>query len=105
MKVADCYIHVQYRRLDTQEFVELRERLVNVATELARTVKHSHDLDFTLEEGTLRQRLLLIGGLALGAYHLVATYHDFRESLVELIHHADCFSGAVIDRFHITRRE
>jgi hypothetical protein len=100
MQVADCYIRVRYPRLGETEFEELRERLVGAATELAHSVKRSKALDFTLEEGTLRQRLLLIGGIALGAYNIVATYHDFRESAIEIIHDAESFSAAVIDRFH-----
>jgi hypothetical protein len=101
MQVADCYIHVRYRRLGTYEFDDLREHLLGVATELARTVRRGRDIDYTFEEGTLLQRILVYGSITLGAYNLIASYHDFRESVIEMAHDAETFGGDVFGRFHM----
>ncbi len=100
MQVADCYIHVQYRRLHREEFDELSERLLREATALAGNVKRGKDLDFTFEEGTLFQRILLIGTLAMTTLDVMSHYHDLRESVIDMVHDGETFSNAAIERFH-----
>jgi len=43
MQVADCYIHVKYRRLHPGEFESLSEYLLTVATELSQNVKRGRE--------------------------------------------------------------
>ena len=99
MQVTDCYIHVNYPHVRSQGFEELSERLLGVALELARNVKRGHDVDYTFEEGTLLQRIVVIGWLGLGISS-VAQYHNFRSSVIDMVNDAAIFSGFGIDRFH-----
>jgi len=98
MKVADCYIHVEYPRVSRYDFEEMSERLLTVAAELARNVKRGSDIDFTFEEGTLLQRIVVIGWLGLGISS-VAQYHNFRISVIDMVHDAQSFSSLAIDEF------
>jgi len=100
MQVADCYIHVRYRRLEPREFERLSEKLYEVATNLARTVKRAHDLDFTFEEGSLIQRILLAGTFLFTSLDAVSHYHDLRESIIEMVHDGETFGDYAIKRFH-----
>ena len=100
MQVADCYIHVPYRRLSRQEFEQLSERLLGVAVELARSVKRGRDMDYIFEEGTLFQRIVVIGGIGLAIYSGVAQYHNFRTSVIDMLHDAKSFSDYSVEKFH-----
>ena len=100
MQVADCYIHVRYRRLEPREFERLSNELFEVATDLARTVRRAHDLDFTFEEGSLIQRILLAGTFLFTGLDAASHYHDLRESIVEMVHDGETFSDYAIKRFH-----
>jgi hypothetical protein len=100
MQVADCYIHVKYRRLRLGEFESLSEQLYGVATDLARNVRRARDLDFTFEEGSLIQRILLAGTFLAASLDAVSHYHDLRESIIEIVHDGETFSDYAIKRFH-----
>jgi hypothetical protein len=100
MQVADCYIHVRYHQLAPREFNRLSDRLYHVATNLSGVVKRAHDLDFTFEEGSLIQRILLAGTLLASSLDAVSHYHDLRESVVEMMHDGEQFSEWAIARFH-----
>jgi hypothetical protein len=100
MQIADCYIHVQYRRLRPGEFESLSEQLYEVATDLARNVRRARDLDFTFEEGSLIQRILLAGTLVATSLDAVSHYHDLRESIIDIVHDGQTFSEYAIKKFH-----
>lgn len=100
MQVADCYIHIKYRRLRPGEFEILSEQLYGVATSLAQTVRRGHDLYYTFEEGTLFQRIVMVGGLLLGTAEVLSHYHDLRESVIEMVHDGETFSEYAIKKFH-----
>jgi hypothetical protein len=100
MQVADCYIHVQYQRLHREEFDELSERLLREATALSEIVKRGTNLDFTFEEGTLFQRILLIGTLTMSTLDFASHYHDLRESVADMVHDGETFSNYAIKKFH-----
>lgn len=100
MQVADSYIRVSYRRLNRQEFEELSERLLNAARNLAPEVRRSRNIDYTFEEGSLFQHIVLIGGIGLGTISAVAQYHNFRLSVIEMIEDAQNFGKYSIDQFH-----
>jgi hypothetical protein len=100
MQVADCYIHVKYRELRLGEFESLSDKLYEVATELAPIVKRAHDLDFTFEEGSLIQRILLVGTLISSSLDAASHYHDLRESIIEMVHDGETFSEYATKRFH-----
>jgi hypothetical protein len=101
MQVAECYIHVKYSRdLTPTEFNSLSERLFVAATELAETIERAQRLDFTFEEGTLWQRILLWGSLTLNALDFLSHYHDLRESVADLVHQGEQFSDYAIKEFH-----
>jgi hypothetical protein len=100
MQVADCYIHVPYRRLRPGEFDILSDELYQVATDLARTVKRAHDLDFTFEEGSLIQRILLVGTFLLTSLDTASHYHDLRESVIDAVHDEKALSHIAIEKFH-----
>ena len=100
MQVANSYIHIKYRRLYPSEFESLSESLLSIATELAQNVKRGRELDFTFEEGTLLQRIVLIGGLALGTLDVLSRYHDLRESIIDMVQDGETFGNSVIKEFH-----
>jgi hypothetical protein len=100
MQVADCYIHVRYRRLEPGEFETLSEQLSEVATEVARTVKRAQELDFTFEEGSLIQRILLVGTFLFSALDAASHYHDLRESVNDAVHDEKTLSDIAIRKFH-----
>jgi hypothetical protein len=96
MQVADCYIHVNYRSLDGPEFEQLSKRLFDEANRLARVVKRAQQVDFTFEQGTIIQRIVVIGVVL----HIVSQYHDLRESVKEMVRDSETFSTQVIKTFH-----
>ena len=100
MYVADCYIHVKYRPLEPNEFERYSDALLEVAKELAIFVKRGQELDYTFEEGTLLQRIALIGGLVLGGLEVASHYHDLRESIIDALHDQHKLSTLAIDEFH-----
>lgn len=104
MQVADCYISVEHPQLRSGEFERLSNQLYDVATELAPVVKRAHDLDFTFEEGSLIQRILLAGTFLMTSLDAASHYHDLRESVIDAIHDEQKLSSLAIKKFHeITR--
>jgi hypothetical protein len=100
MQVADCYIHVEYRNLTRDEFSYFSEHLFRIATNLASNVKRGQELDFTFEEGTLIQRILLAGTLMMSTLDFVSHYHDLRQSVIDMVHDGETFSQKAIEEFH-----
>jgi hypothetical protein len=100
MQVADCYIHVQYRRLTGEEFDNLKEELEIVARDLASIVKRGQDVEFVFEEGTLLQRILIVGRLVIGTLDFLSHHHDLRESVIDMAHDSEAFSNKAIEKFH-----
>jgi hypothetical protein len=100
MHVADCYIHVRYGELAPREFDALSEVLLRYATRLAaRSVPRGRELEFTLEEGSLFHRIVVIGGLLLGTGDVLSKYHDLKESVIEMVHDGEEFSDKAIKEF------
>lgn len=100
MQVADCYIHVRYQRLSRDEFDELSKRLLDEARNLAAIVRRGRDMDYTFEEGTLFQRIVLVGSLGLSTLTLMSQYHNLRLSVQEMVQDGEAFSNYAIGRFH-----
>jgi hypothetical protein len=100
MQVSECYIRVRYPPLSKLEFDGLSERLFRVAIDIAQVVGHGREIDFTLEEGTLWQRILVNGALLLGIYSGVAQYHEFRESVIQMVRDGHAFSSYERNRLH-----
>jgi hypothetical protein len=101
VQIADCYIHIHYRSLRRDEFDKFSEELQRVAVNLAtNVVKRGQEVEFTFEEGTLLQRILVWGSLALGAIDFASHYHDLRESIADATHDEKTFSDWAIGEFH-----
>jgi hypothetical protein len=101
MQVANCYIRVTYRDLDRSEFQELSRTLYHEAEALAALVKRGEYFDYALEQGTLFQRIVVVGMMLIGG---LVKYHDLRESVIQMSHDAETFGTKSFDVFHgITR--
>ena len=85
-------------------FETLARRLEEEAINLtARVFGRNVDIQYTLEEGTLRERIACIGALWLFIQG-IASYHDLRTSIIDLYNDARLFGREAIEQFHnITR--
>lgn len=98
MLLADAYIHVEFS--DKENFANLTTRLENGVIRIARDIYvNDAEIEYLLEEGTLRQRARI---LKLLAYLLgtIAGYHELRESIFDIYKDADFFAQAVIKEFY-----
>ena len=81
-------------------FETLARRLEEEAINLtARVFGRNVDIQYTLEEGTLRERIACIGALWLFIQG-IASYHDLRTSIIDLYNDARLFGREAIEQFH-----
>lgn len=86
MKVTNISIRVRHGSLSESEFRILRRKLEAESIDQARRIfGHGYDFDFDLEEGTLWERIKIVGPL-LVFMSAVNTIDDFPSKVVDLTH-------------------
>lgn len=100
MQYANVYVHVRYPPVAQRELDVLGEKLSYSAVKLARDIYgRGYQVDFLIEEGTLRQLVKVYGPLLLGFMNAVVLADQFPSAVADIAHKAGTYSAAIIGEF------
>jgi hypothetical protein len=105
MELADFYIHARFRELSRSEFENMarlsEEYIIGHARAFSERHGPTHESEFIyyFDEGSLKQKAKIIGGLVLATYVTLSHYSDFRKSVIELYDDARAFGDAAVQEF------
>jgi hypothetical protein len=100
VQYADAYVRVQYRPISQGELAALGEKLNYSAIAIARDIfGRGYEVDFFIEEGSVRERIRVYGKLLLWLMGSVVAMDQFPEAVEDLVQKAHTYGEATIAKF------